>query len=70
MGNADRVDELFTLKTIAETLNQCVDLDEMLPSVLEKLLQVTELKTGWIFLVKDRPHYSCVADHCLPPALE
>ncbi|GGK14870.1 hypothetical protein GCM10010965_04800 [Caldalkalibacillus thermarum] len=70
MSHVDRIDELFTLKTIAETLNQCVDLDEMMPSVLEKLLHLTGLKTGWIFLVKERPHYSCVADHGLPPALE
>ncbi|WLD92740.1 GAF domain-containing protein [Alkalihalobacillus sp. AL-G] len=58
-----------TLKVIAETLNQSNDLREVLQSVLEKLLEVTGLSTGWIFLIDDEPIYSFVADVNLPPAL-
>ncbi|OYD07223.1 GAF domain-containing sensor histidine kinase [Paludifilum halophilum] len=61
--------ERFTLKTIAETLNQSSELKPMLQSVLEKLLEVTGLATGWIYLVKEKPHYFPVALHHLPPAL-
>src|SRR5690625_1764178 len=42
----------------------------MLRSVLSKLLKVTNLNTGWIFLVNDKkPHYTFMASHNLPPAL-
>lgn len=64
-----RVQELMTLKTIAETLNQSSDLHPMLDEVLQKLLAVTGLQTGWIFLVSEKPEYTCVADCNLPPAL-
>lgn len=60
---------MSTLKVIAETLNRSNDLRHMLQSVLEKLLKVTGLTTGWIFLVDDRPNYTFIADHNLPPAL-
>lgn len=61
--------KINTLKVIAETLNQCNDLREMLQSVLEKLLEVTGLETGWIFLVDEEPVYHFVGDVDLPPAL-
>jgi two-component system, NarL family, sensor kinase len=61
--------DLLTLKTIAETLNQSHDLGMMLQVTLEKLLELTNMKTGWIFLVDDIPHYQLMADHHLPPAL-
>ncbi|WP_349408420.1 GAF domain-containing sensor histidine kinase [Pseudalkalibacillus sp. SCS-8] len=60
---------VHTLKVIAETLNQSNDLREMLQSVLEKLLEVTDLSTGWIFLTNEEPIYAFVADVNLPPAL-
>ncbi len=60
---------VHTLKVIAETLNQSNDLKEMLQSVLEKLLEVTGLSTGWIFLTNEEPNYTFVADVKLPPAL-
>ncbi|WP_221566722.1 GAF domain-containing protein [Alkalihalobacillus sp. TS-13] len=60
---------VHTLKVIAETLNQSNDLKEMLQSVLEKLLEVTGLSTGWIFLTGKEPTYTFVADVNLPPAL-
>ncbi|WP_347552117.1 GAF domain-containing protein [Pseudalkalibacillus hwajinpoensis] len=61
--------ELLTLKAIAETLNQSSDLKSMLQSVLEELLSVTGLKTGWIFLTDNKPDYVCTADVNLPQAL-
>ncbi|MGB7998965.1 MAG: GAF domain-containing sensor histidine kinase [Anaerobacillus sp.] len=61
--------ELLTLKTIAETLNRSIDLKPMLQSVLEELLKVTGLKTGWIFLSRNRNEFTCEADVQLPHAL-
>lgn len=61
--------DLFTLKEIAETLNRSNDLHDMLQSVLEKLLDVTGLPTGWIFLTGQKPDFEFIASHCLPPAL-
>ncbi|MFF2888566.1 GAF domain-containing sensor histidine kinase [Paenibacillus sp. NPDC057967] len=64
-----RYKDLLILKTIAETLNQNHDMKPMLQSTLEKLLELTGLKTGWIFLADDEPIYHHVADHNLPPVL-
>lgn len=65
-----RKDNLSVLKVIAETLNRSYELEGMLRSVLAKLLKVTGLNTGWIFLVGDqKPHYTFMASHNLPPAL-
>ncbi|MCR8629810.1 GAF domain-containing sensor histidine kinase [Paenibacillus radicis (ex Xue et al. 2023)] len=64
-----RMQELITLKTIAETLNQSNDLTLMLDTVLDKLLKLTGLTSGWIFLVDGSREYECVADRHLPPAL-
>ncbi len=61
--------ELLTLKTIAETLNRSTDLKTMLQSVLEELLNVTGLKTGWIFLSNYKKQFTCTADARLPEAL-
>lgn len=69
MEDEARENELATLKVIAETLNRSNDLRHMLQSVLEKLLKVTGLTTGWIFLAEERPIYTFIADHNLPPAL-
>lgn len=69
MARELRVQELMILKEIAETLNRSNDLDTMLNAVLQKLLEVTGLQTGWIFLVSERPEYRCAADCNLPPAL-
>ncbi|MFC4619605.1 histidine kinase [Camelliibacillus cellulosilyticus] len=64
-----QTDELLTLKVIAETLNRSDDMNNMLRLVLGKLLEVTDLKTGWIFLAEDEPQYIFAADQHLPPAL-
>jgi signal transduction histidine kinase len=69
MSRERRINELMALKTIAETLNISNDMHQMLNAVLKKLLEVTGLTTGWIFLVDEKPEYSCVSDHNLPPAL-
>jgi signal transduction histidine kinase len=69
MSDERREDELIALKTIAETLNNSNDMHQMLNAVLKKLLEVTGLTTGWIFLVDEEPEYSCVVDVNLPPAL-
>ena len=61
--------ELITLKTIAETLNRSTDLKPMLQAVLEDLLSVTGLKTGWIFLSNHKSKFTCEADVKLPAAL-
>ena len=61
--------DLYTLKVIAETLNKSNDLKAVLQHVLEKLLEVTGLQTGWLFLTGERPEYAFVANHGLPPAL-
>ncbi|OOC61089.1 GAF domain-containing sensor histidine kinase [Paenibacillus ihbetae] len=63
------VRELTILKTIAETLNQSSDMLQMLQTTLEKLLDLTQLETGWLFLAGDKPEYSMMADRRLPPAL-
>jgi two-component system, NarL family, sensor kinase len=64
-----QANELMTLKVIAETLNRSDDMRRMLQLVLEKLLEVTGLKVGWIFLAGVEPHYEFVADVNLPSAL-
>lgn len=64
------VEELVALKEIAETLNVSNDMHPMLEEVMRKLLEVTGLKTGWIFLMDEgEVTYSCVVDTNLPPAL-
>ncbi|QKS46391.1 GAF domain-containing sensor histidine kinase [Paenibacillus cellulosilyticus] len=64
-----RVHEMVLLKAIAETLNQSHELSSMLHSVLEKLLELTGLTTGWIFLSDRYMDFRCVAEQNLPPAL-
>lgn len=61
--------EMVTLKTIAETLNTSNDLNLMLDTVVGKLLELTGLTAGWMFLINERGDYACVSDYNLPPAL-
>lgn len=61
--------EMYTLKTIAETLNTSNDLSPMLDTVVSKLLELTGLTTGWVFLIREGGEYACVSDYNLPPAL-
>ncbi|MBM7643912.1 signal transduction histidine kinase [Scopulibacillus daqui] len=63
------VDEVNLLKVIAETLNRSNDMKQMLQHVLEKLLEITGLSTGWIFIAGEEPDYQFVAGENLPQAL-
>lgn len=64
------ISEIQILKEIAETLNECSDLEKMLTVVLQKLLHVTSLETGWIFLFDENGQYKLAASESLPPALK
>ncbi|SMO83201.1 GAF domain-containing sensor histidine kinase [Melghirimyces algeriensis] len=57
------------LRTIAETLNQSTEVQPMLQSVLEELLDVTGLSTGWIFLTDKFSLFETVAVQRIPPGL-
>lgn len=62
--------ELFILNRIAEALNREVDLRRALHSVLENLVQLFDLTTGWIFLLDEGSgKYYTAASLNLPPAL-
>ncbi|KGX85893.1 GAF domain-containing sensor histidine kinase [Pontibacillus marinus] len=63
----DERQRLETLKTIAETLNQCQHKEDMLQQVLKQLIQITHFESGWIFLEEEDIHL--VADASLPTAL-
>jgi len=70
------IEELETLNAITATLNQAVDVSSALNQALTRLIDVTGLKTGWIF-VRDTgaqgkwwgPGFDLVAHHNLPPAM-
>ena len=61
--------EIHILKEIAETLNEGTVLTEVLNQVLKKLLKITSLETGWIFLINPQGQYQLAASEGLPPAL-
>lgn len=69
MSGKDRYQQISILKEIAELLNEGTDTKNVLTVVLKKLLQVTGLETGWIFLIDDDGTHHLVADKALPPAL-
>ncbi|MFS0820940.1 GAF domain-containing sensor histidine kinase [Bacillus sp. 1P02SD] len=69
MSAQDRYEEISILKEIAELLNEGTDTNTVLASVLNKLLQVTGLQTGWIFLIDEQGKHHLIADKALPPAL-
>jgi two-component system, NarL family, sensor kinase len=64
-----RHSELLILKEIAELLNKETKMEAMLSQVLKKLLQVTGLEMGWIFLIDEKGSYELAAKENLPPAL-
>ncbi|QAY67981.1 GAF domain-containing sensor histidine kinase [Paenibacillus protaetiae] len=67
---AGHVQELIALRTIAETLNESTGLStELLNDVIEKLLQLTGLSSGWMFLVDEQGSYEFAAGRHLPPGL-
>ena len=69
MFRDNRTNELVILKEIAETLNTSNDTYHVLKAVLEKLLSVTGLTTGWIFLADENGKYTKLIDYQLPEAL-
>lgn len=62
-------EEIIILKEIAELLNEETDESRVLSGVLKKLLHVTGLKTGWIFLINENGRQQLAAAEALPPAL-
>jgi serine phosphatase RsbU (regulator of sigma subunit) len=71
------IEKLTTLNHIGESLNQAVDVRNVLDRALADLVELMDLETGWIML-KDPPDQEGtvssgfqVAAHCnLPPALD
>lgn len=57
------------LKEIAELLNEGTELNTVLAEVLRRLLHITGLHTGWIFLIDSHGDYQLAAKVELPPAL-
>ncbi|MGM0900962.1 MAG: GAF domain-containing sensor histidine kinase [Bacillota bacterium] len=64
-----RYKEIAVLKEIAELLNEGTETKTVLAEVLSKLLHVTGLHTGWIFLIDEKGSHQLVAHESLPPAL-
>ncbi|PLR78509.1 histidine kinase [Bacillus sp. V3-13] len=69
MAQGSRQKEIGILKEIAELLNERTETNEVLSEVLKKLLNVTGLETGWIFLIDENGDYQLAASESLPPAL-
>lgn len=62
--------ELAILNEIAKALNQSIDLDEALPTTLAQVVDLFDLQTGWIWLLREeteRPYLAAAQN--LPPAL-
>lgn len=64
-----RQSEIKILKEIAEILNEGTEIDSLLNEVLRKLLHITGLETGWVFLIDSQGAYRLAAEEKLPPAL-
>ncbi|MFN2746840.1 MULTISPECIES: GAF domain-containing sensor histidine kinase [Bacillus] len=69
MGENTRFEKLKTLKEIAETLNEGHYLQETLDAVLKKLLDLTGLRTAWLFLIDEKGGFELAASAFLPEAL-
>lgn len=65
----ERNRELAILNTIAEALNQEVDLTHALNSALVHVADLFNLQTGWVFLLDDTGKAYLAAAQNLPPAL-
>ena len=61
--------DIGILKEIAELLNEGTDTKDVLSGVLKRLLQVTGLQTGWIFLIDEQGTHQLAAEEALPSAL-
>lgn len=69
MTEEARYEEIGILKEIAELLNEGTDMKVVLSGVLKKLLHVTGLETGWIFLIDENGTHQLAVHEGLPPAL-
>jgi two-component system NarL family sensor kinase len=69
MSEGARYEEIGILKEIAELLNEGTDTKDVLSGVLKRLLHVTGLQTGWIFLIEENGVHQLAAHEALPPAL-
>jgi len=72
----DDIADLTTLNRIIETLNQAVDVREVLKTALADVVALMGLESGWIFMVDEQAQaagegvvYRLAAHHNLPPAL-
>lgn len=63
------MDILRALKEMSKTLNEGTDVTSMLTPVLTKILQVTGLSSGWIFLIDQKGNHTLVAESNVPEAL-
>lgn len=61
--------ELSILNTIAQAMNQEVDLTRALNVALQHVAGLFDLKTSWIFLINDDGKFYLAAAQNLPPAL-
>jgi two-component system, NarL family, sensor kinase len=64
-----RYEEIGILKEIAELLNEGADSKTVLAGVLKKLLHLTGLQTGWIFLIDEKGVHHLAAKEALPQPL-
>src|SRR5688572_28951537 len=64
-----RNEEIGILKEIAELLNEGTDSKTVLAGVLRKLLNLTGLHTGWIFLIDVKEAHQLAARESLPEVL-
>jgi two-component system, NarL family, sensor kinase len=64
-----RNEEISILKEIAELLNEGTDSSTVLAGVLRKLLDLTGLQSGWIFLIDEKGAHQLAAKEALPEPL-
>jgi two-component system, NarL family, sensor kinase len=69
MVRLSRYEEIGILKEIAELLNEGTDSQTVLAGVLKKLLHLTGLEIGWIFLIDEKGAFQLAAKEALPQAL-
>jgi Serine phosphatase RsbU, regulator of sigma subunit len=64
-----RIVELTTLNSLAQTLNRAVDIREAIEQALQQIIELMGLHSGWIFLLEENGHFRLAARHDLPPAI-
>jgi two-component system, NarL family, sensor kinase len=69
LSNETRYKEIEILKEIGELLNEGTDFHPVLAGVLKKLLHLTGLQMGWIFLIDEKGNHQLAAKEALPEAL-